>query len=496
MIKNKLVNVFYIIFLFLFSLTTFNTIFNNFYFDYKWFVVLPIAVVWMLLFVLIFKFIQSKEQWLNNNTFKGLLGFFTILTITQILMYYFAAGYPAHDLERVFTGAYNYTISGEILDPYLDYFYKYPNNMPLTIVLQFIFRAFYKFGFTNFFIVGSLFNGFCIQLAYLFVFLIIKEIISKKYAFFSLAVLYLYLTLQTYISVFYTDTTTMLFPLAIIYFSIKIYNSEEFKEQIIYIALLSIFAGFGTKLKYSVIIAFIAVVIVFLLDKKLKKIIAMSLGILIGYSCVSFFIDGFMYKNILDKDLAEELKTPFIAWIAMGLDGEGIHSSNDNHFIWAQETQEDRVDASLMLIELRLEEKGFFGYMSFLNKKMVRGFGSGNLDYINTAADSPMKQNFMDDILNEDGKYNDIFDNIIQGYHIVVMITMIFSVGLSMALKNRKFLIFQISSLGLLLFLLLWETGTRYLLNYYPILIITGIISIFYFYFDYNKIDDYKIYRR
>ncbi len=496
MIKNKLINIFYILFIFLFGLTVFNTLFNNFYFDYKWFVSIPLAIVWLILIYFAFKFISKKEEWLNKNTVKALGVFFLILTLTQIVVYYFTAGYPSHDLERVFTGAYNYTITGEIQDPYLDYFYKYPNNMPLTIILQFIFRVFYKFGFTNFFVIAAVFNGMTIQIAYLFLFLVVREISNIKFAFFSLAVLFLCLPLQTYISFFYTDTTTMLFPLAIIYFATKIFKNEEKKSLIFNIIMLGIFAGIGMKIKYSVIIAFIAVVIVFLLDKKLAKTILMSISIFLSYMLVSFVIDGFMYENILDKDIAKDMKTPFIAWIAMGMEGEGVHNSNDNHFIWEQETAQDKVDGALLLIELRLEDKGFFGYMSFLNKKMVRGFGSGNLDYIHTVADSPMKQNFAIEILNENGLYNDIYDNIIQGYHILVMLGMILGVIISMITSDRRFLIFQISSLGLFLFLLVWETGTRYLLNYYPIFIVSGIIAVFYFCFENNRNDEYKIYRR
>ena len=63
-------------------------------------------------------------------------------------------------LNRVKSPEFPNTIAGVIEDPYLDYFYKYPNNMPLTILLQFLFRAVYRVtGWTNLFVLGALLAG-------------------------------------------------------------------------------------------------------------------------------------------------------------------------------------------------------------------------------------------------------------------------------------------------------------------------------------------------
>ncbi len=473
-------NCFYFMFSASFCWLVINILFFNVYFDYNSLLSLLIAAVWFVFFTFIFKMVNSYIVWIENNMYFFLALMIVIITATQILVWNFCAGYPTRDFERVFTGAYNYTITGEILDPYLDYFYKYPNNMPLTIVYQFIFRAVYRVFGTgiNFFILGAVFNGVCITCAYVFMFLAVRNLSGIKNAVMSVLILYFCLPLQTYISIFYTDTTTMFYPPMMLYYYSRIESRVDIKKYFPDILLVGCAVAFGIKIKYSVAIMLIAVLIALAIKFDVKKIILLITTITFAYSMVSVVIDGFMYKNILNKEKASDRSTPFIAWIAMGLGGEGVHNPNDNHYIWSFETKEEKTQAAKEQLWTRLEEMGPTGYLKFLNRKMVRSFGSGNLDYINTVSDSPMKQNVAIDILNKDGKYNYIFDNIIQGYHVLVFIFIALSGIMGLKNKNRVFFTRQLASMGMLLFLLLWEAGTRYLLNYYPVFIMCALPAL------------------
>ena len=464
-------NIFYRIFTLCFSWLMINVLFFNPYFDYKPYIVLPIAAVWFALMFLAFKAVEKHRDFIERNTVKFLVCFFIVLRFTQFVTYNLCGGYPTRDFERVFTGAYNYTITGVIEDPYLDYFYKYPNNMPITIILQFIFRRAHKFGITNFFAVGALFNRRCISAAYLFTFLSVRNAMGTKYAAFAVILLYFCLPLQTYISIFYTDTTSMLFPPLIIYFYQTVGKPKGKIQNILFCIAMGLAVGLGIKIKYSVAIALIAVIIRCVIKFDFKRLAVIAVSSAMGFALVSGVFDRFMYRNILDKDKAYDMSTPFLAWIAMGMQGDGTHSADDNHFIWAQETHEDKVDGAKFLLKARLEYMGPVGYIKFLNEKAVRSFGSGNLDYPNTVSDSPMKQNFMIDILNSQGKYNAVFDNIIQGYHVTVFLMICIGGAVGVSGKDRRLFARQLSSFGMFLFLLLWEAGTRYLLNYYPVFI-------------------------
>lgn len=488
-------NIFYRIFAVSFSWLMINVLFFNPFFDYKPYIVLPLAAVWFVFMALAFRLVEKYESFINQNTIKFLAGFFALLWLTQFVVYSLCAGYPTRDFERVFTGAYNYTITGSIQDPYLDYFYKFPNNMPLTIILQFIFRRVYKFGITNFFAVGALFNRRCISAAYLFTFLSVRNAMGTKYAAFAVILLYFCLPLQIYISIFYTDTTSMLYPPLIIYFYQTAGKLKGKKKNILFCITMGLITGLGIKIKYSVAIALIAVIIRCIIKFDLKKLAAVAVSTALGFALVSAAFDRFMYKNILDKEKAYDMSTPFLAWIAMGVQGDGTHSADDNHYIWAQETHEEKVDGAKFLLKARLEYMGPAGYIKFLNAKAVRSFGSGNLDYPNTVSESPMKQNFMIDVLNPQGRYNAVFDNIIQGYHILIFLMLCVGAVSGVLGKDRRMFVWQVSSLGMLLFLLLWEAGTRYLLNYYPVFVsasLAGFALVFDKIFDVRKADVLK----
>ena len=476
--SEKLIQIFYIVFVATFGWLFFNVIFNNMHFSYSPFVVLPIAGVWLYALYLIYRTIQKHESILVKYKVRYLIAFFVLLVITLFAVYSQLRTYPTRDFERIFTGAYNYTIAGVIEDPYLDYFYKYPNNMPLTIFLQFVFRVFYKFGFTNFYIVGALVNTFCICGTYFFLYLCCEKRLGVKQGFFALALMYLCIPIHFYISVFYTDIISMPFIPFALYISFLIQDAKNAKETILPLAGLFVVIGFGLKIKYSVAIIIIAISIDFIIRKEYKKIVAICLTVLCSFFTWSSGFDAFMYKNILDEEIAYDAATPFASWIMMSLKGDGTHDPNDNYFIWYFETHEEKNEYAWLEIRARLEEHGVLGYIRFLNQKAIRSFGSGNMDMSNTAADSPMKQGFLVECASEFGQYFTSCDNIIQGYHIMLFLSI--TIGALMAYKKRVAVMFPVylSIFGLFLFLLLWESGQRYLINYTAMYMFAGTYAL------------------
>ena len=465
--ENKLISAFYVVFITAFGWLFFNVIFNNMHFSYSPFVVLPIAILWILLFYFVYKLIQKYIKLLTEHKVKCLIAFFTILALTLLFVYSQLAVYPAIDLERVYTGAYNYTITGVIEDPYLDYFYKYPNNMPLTIVLQFVFRAIYKFGFTFFFEVAVLINGACICLTYLFIYLCCEKKFGIKQGFFALVLMYFCLPIHFYISVFYTDTISMPFiPFALyIYFCLS--ETVSKKEKAILLCTLFVAIGFGIKLKYSVAIVIVAIFIDILLQKKTKTLLPFIFVTLLSFFAWNNIFNSFMYKNILDEEIAYDAATPFASWIMMSLQGDGTHNSGDNYFIWYFETREEKNEHALLEIRARLEEHGAIGYVVFLNQKSVRSFGSGNMDTsVFVAGSLDNETSFLAQCVSAYGKYYGYCDNIIQGYHIVLFISVIAGAYMACRKKDSKMFSVHLCIFGLYLFLLLWEASQRYLMNY------------------------------
>ena len=477
-LSDRLTGVFYVLFLALFGWLFFNVVFLNPWFDYKPWLALPLAALWLAAFAGVFALAGRLAQFWAGHEKRCLLAFLLLLCAVQLFFYWQTAGYPTRDFERVYTGAYNYTIAGFIEDPYLDYFYKYPNNMPLMILLQFLFRAIYRVtGLTNFLVWGALFNAFCLDLGYLFVYLCAKKLGGVRAGVTALAVLGLCIPLQCYISIFYTDAVTLWFAPFALWFWLCLRGQTSRKKWLLQAAVFGLVVGFGMKIKYSVVIALVAILIDGVLRRP-RRAAAVGAAALAGFLLWNSVFDGFMYAHILDRAKARDAATPFLSWVMMALKGDGTHNADDNYVIWYWPTKEQKEWQARTEIRRRLAEYGPVGYLEFLNRKGVRSFGTGDLNVMNMAADSPMRQTFLVEGISENGRWYDQFRYLTQGYHLAVFALTL--AGAALALRRRDWSGFvpHLTMFGLYLFLLVWEAGQRYLLNYMGIFVLCAVFGL------------------
>lgn len=469
---------FLIVFTVLFGWLFINVLFGNMHYEYyqpAW--VIACALVWGGVFVAAFwasrryaVFLQRREKWV-------LVGFSVLLLATQLFFYSQLAAYPTRDFERVFTGAVNYAVNGFIEEPYLDYFYKFPNNMPVTIVLQLFFRVGNRIGFRNFYLIGALIGAACIWLTYLFVYLCCRKLWGVGQGVFTLVLLYLCLPLQTYISIFYTDVLALPFIPFAFYSYLCWKDAKTTKGKIAAALCLTLGVAFGAQLKYSVVLILLAICVDMLLHADWKKLAVTAVLFLAGFMLFSAAFTAYMYNSFLEEEGAADMATPFVSWIMMGLKGDGAHNPEDNNMIWVWPTKEEKEAQAWAELKARLGQFTPVSFLRFLNQKSIRSFGSGNLDYPHTVADSPMKQTFLVECVSEGGKYFMVFDTIAQGYHVALFVFIIAGAAAMAKKKEYGVLVPHIATMGHYLFLLLWESGQRYLLHYYGMYILAASTS-------------------
>ncbi len=477
-VSGGVCRVFFVVFAAVFGVLFLEVVFFNMHFSYSPLWVLLCALCFGGLFYGLYRLCCRAAGFLQKRQLWCLGGFFVLLAATQVLFYWQVAAYPTRDFERIFTGAVNYTVNGFIQDPYLDYFYKYPNNMPLTILLQFVFRVFHRVGFDNFYLVGALLTAGCTMLTYLFVYLCCKRLFGVKWGFFALGLLYLCLPLQSYISIFYTDMLTMLFAPFGVYCYLRLRDAQTWKGRLTAAAVLCAGLGFGTKIKYSVVITLVAILVDFLLRGDWKKLLVTAGLFLAFFAAFSALFNSYMYAHFLEEDIAKDAATPFTAWIMMALVRDGTHDPDDNYLIWQWPTQEEKQAQAMATLKERLGAYTPGKFLVFLNQKSVRSFGSGNLDYTHAVADSPMRQTFLVEGVSENGRHFAWFDTLNQGYYVALFALII--AGAVLAARRRDYTAFvpYLAIFGLFLFLLLWEAGQRYLINYYAMFILAGTFGM------------------
>ena len=478
--SNCLRKTFYCGFIAVFSILFFNVIFNNMHFDYKWYIVLPLATVWFALIYFYRCIVYKKQLFLETNEIKLLVTFFVLLVVTQVFYFTQMASYPTRDLENVFRSAYYYAIQGAVDPLNTDYLYKHPNNLPWVISFQFIFRIARKFGadtYLTYIIIATVVNAIAICMAYLFTYLLCRKTMGVSQGFVALGLLYSCLPLQFNISFFYTDTLTMPFIRMVLLFYIS-YNKRPLKKSVLRIMLFAVATAYGIHLKYSVVIVVIAIVIDLILNLDIKRLVAFGGVLLMAFVLWQNIFNSFTYSNILDKTQAKDAATPFSSYIMMGLNGDGSFNVDDRYYAWSFETKEEKEENIRQQIIYRLSQHTPLTFLQHLNQKGVRSFGSGNMEYNYTISNSPVKQTFLVECVSPGTEEFVWMGNIVQGWHLMLFLLVIFSAVV--ALKKSDFSLFVpiLSVAGLYLFLLLWESSQRYLVNYMCMYILCAVYAL------------------
>ncbi|WP_157060906.1 hypothetical protein [Liquorilactobacillus uvarum] len=214
------------------------------------------------------------------------------------------------------------------------YFWRYPNNVPLTYLLSLWLRLMHLINLTtntelhilNFFFL----DGFIVlMLVTLYQLNKRKSIVIGGFTFLVMSPFaYTY-----YLQIFYSDLPSML-VLLIIFRSLLLWNQKSKKQKIISGGILSLMILIGELIRPNLIVLLpaIAIVSIFLvLGKILKKskLIIPIIIIIISFS-LSFPITKIIYSaSKYHKDSAYEL--PLTSWVMMGLNQKtnGTYSGSD-----------------------------------------------------------------------------------------------------------------------------------------------------------------------
>ena len=473
--------IFFTAFAVLFSLLFLQVLFANPHFEYDIPVLLLFVTFWCALFAGLY-FLTNRSRLaplLEKREKIFLAAFFILQILTQIFFHLQTGGYPSFDLEKVFYGSLNFTVNGFIEEPFLDYFYKYPHNMPLVILLQFVFRAFYRLGIPmeQFFLLGVIIGAASMLLTYLFVYLCARRLFGVRQAFFAIMLLYLCIPLQSYVSVFYTDTLTLPFAPLALYCYLRVRDAKTRKERFFAAAAMSAGLAFGVTLKYSVVIVLIALLTDMLLNRKWRQLLA-SIGVFLAvFAVLTWQFNRYMYAHFLDEEIAADKATPFTSWIMMSLAGDGSHNAYDNDRVWYYETAEEKRQEARQQIQERLAARSLGEHLVFYNQKGLRSFGSGNLDAVRWVVDVPIRDTALSRLMTPNQHGFKVFDTLMQGYYVSLFALLVIGAALSAKQKDYTVFVPCLVTFGLYLFLLLWEASQRYLLNFYGMYILAAVFA-------------------
>lgn len=384
---------------------------------------------------------------------------------------------PTWDFGAVFTSAVEYATTGK-LETYPHYFEQFPNNWGLLVCLIGFFRVLFRLGITatsDFLRAGVILNCVVIDTSILLLVLFCKKSWGNATAFLALGLSLLFTPFYLYVPIFYSDAMSLVFPpLALLLLYSAQHSKARWSRLFLYL-LLGITLSLGAKIKGSLTVLLIAFIVYLFLQVPFRRSICGILVLVISFGCFSTAFDARVKRSdIVNLDTIDTYQFPKEFWLYMGLNTPGGFNSEDFDTIRVEPTVEEKRTAAQEGIQQRLQNYGVSGFLRHLTKKLGYTFCDGGYFIWSQLQRSPLKATALSDYFYAERPNNYIYLSLSGGYHFLLGLIML--IGLLVGLlKEKDFSLTSLNYLillGIFLFLMIWETRSRYLLNFTPVILI------------------------
>ena len=380
--------------------------------------------------------------------------------------------------------------SGQSL--FANYFIRYPNNTVMTACFKVLFQFTNKFGM-DCWLAAILLSALATDVALVLICRTVQKVFGLKAFYLTLWLSVLLYALHPTVSTPYSDTLVMPFTAAFVYFGAKFMLAHTRREKCRFGFICGFVLYFGYCIKPTVMIAGIAsVILLFLCLKKPTKaqftsallcILFCTSGILTACT-LSTASNAVVFGRVPTEEERYEKEFPMSHFFMMGLNERsdayyGFFRADVN--TTASITgKNEKTEFHKSIIRVRLKNMGASGFLQHcLNKAIWVSTdgtfyygGEGEFHNGNEKAESGLRGVLQNYLYTETPFYTQFLANAMQGVWLFV------SVGVLLAcLRRQKFatapqnklrFFLQLSLLGLLLFLMLFEARSRYLFLYLP----------------------------
>lgn len=479
-LNEILFRLFSIVFICLFIYINYTAIFNTtqIFYSMNAFIIIIGSVLGLIaLYFLYNRFNGYEAKRLRNIS----IIMFLIMLVLQLIFTVVLLVKPSWDYATIMNAAIAIGQGNQMLPSY--FYLLYPNNIGVTLILGYIFKILNLFtqNESTYLMTGIFINIIVINLAIYILYKFIKQSFGGRQAT-LLSIFILFLTpFYTYAQIVYTDTLTMIFPIAMFFLLYKYMNCEKIMNKAFFILLIAIFGTIGMIIKTNIVIALIAIIIYLLLTNRLVELCKNLFLIFIPFLLI-MGIHKTVASNFIPVEY-DEMGLPATHWLMMGLSPNGQFYQEDVDFsvkIKKEEGKEATLKANLEVIDERLNELGVKGYLSFVNRKVSNTWSDGTYYATSKLARQPINNTSLHHYII--GEQNTGFIYLSQFSHVIVLVGILIGAVKSYKKPTEYIRPIHICILGVFLFLIIWETRSRYLVCFLPVLIYAsfyGLISIF-----------------
>ena len=268
------------------------------------------------------------------------------------------------------------------------YFSEYPNNILLLLLDHSIWQSLENFGtptYRNFMYVLGILNYLVYDLAMLLLTIGMHRTFGKLAAWFT-GIVGLILILVSPVGVIpYSDSLTFLVISAILLHLTYLTKGGVRWKKWLNLMWLGILAAFGYLIKPTVLILFIALVILIAFkvgnkQLRLQNVAKAMVPVIISFGCVYLPLHHYELNSEVVK-IDVKKKMPMNHFLAMGMSKNGGYNLTDFEKNVAIKDPKQRSNYNNELIKQRLKRFGISGYLKFLLGKQINNTADGTFGW-------------------------------------------------------------------------------------------------------------------
>lgn len=438
------------------------------------------------LLVLFFRAAGKWEDLLTRRYFLLLILYAICMLSVQIGLSTLLRYHPMYDIEAIYQNALQWVDTGTFgtyssETSAVGYLYYYPNNLGGMALLAAVFKVCRLLRIEDTFLAASVFNSLLIVSTICLTSLIAKRLWGVKQA---VTVLLLYLLSLPFFfaaPVFYTDFLSILFPVLAFYLFVRQQQGPQTPVRSICLwAAVALAAAVGMLVKFTVVIVLAACLVWLLCSQKWKQAALFALTAGLVTAVVLFSFNHYMYAVHLDKNRAEQQNMPYSHWVMMGLSETGTYNEPDLKFARFIDDPKERSAAIQGEIQTRLKQLGLGGVFRLYWEKGARVFGDGTFELDHFLQYDPIQPNLLHGFLLKGGTYYPVYRFACNSVFTAILLLAVCYAWYACFFKRKigGCMVPQLCMFGILLFLMVWEANSRYIINFLPMVLLSALPGI------------------
>lgn len=422
------------------------------------------------------------EKRLERAAKRAVSVYLAALFVVQVLLGYLLEYTPAGDNFMLFSGSKMLALEGDFTN-YPDfglYLARFSNQWGFFLMMTGAFRLLAALGVTNFFMAFVVILAALHTAGFASLLSIIKRFRGARGQLMMIAILSLCLPVWLAASVLYTDTFSMPFVILALDCALRALAAKTGKRQAGFALMCGAAALIGGQIKMTAAIVLMAAAIVWLLSMRPRRALALSLACFVMMLGAGAAVKQTMLAHVIDPDVHAQQHTPTIHWIMMAIPtGDNPYGLNtgDYGITWGMMDEGATKQEVMDSIYTRMKDRIYtLRYPNRLVKAALQKNASalcdGMFGLTEMLDDKPVRENIVSSFVLEGRRFYAVCGAAATGVYLAHMLFALLGCLRDIRRRDVSLSLAYIAMFGMMLFLMIWEARSRYLLSFVPVLLL------------------------